>query len=251
MPSFTVIIPARFASTRLPGKPLVDLAGKPMIQRVYEQVTQSDAERIVIATDHEAIFDVAKHFGAEVCMTNPAHPSGTDRLQEVASQLAFADDTIVVNVQGDEPLIPPSVINQVANLIETVDQPMATLFERIESMDHLLDPNVVKVVTSSQKQALYFSRSPMPFDRDNMAQNLQKIDVSDYKRHIGLYAYRVNLLNQFVTWPPSQLESLEKLEQLRVLEHGLGIAIDEAQAVIPPGVDNEADAERVRALLQG
>ncbi len=246
---FTVIIPARFASTRLPGKPLLDIQGQPMIQRVWEQVKKSDAKAIIIATDHEDIAKVAQDFGADVCMTDESHVSGTDRLQEVTKKLGLSEQEIIVNVQGDEPLIPPAVINQVAALIASKNQPMATLYEKIMDIEQLFDPNVVKVVTSQTQEALYFSRAPAPWDRDSFIDGRQESEVTDFKRHVGLYAYRVALLNQFVKWPCGALESIEKLEQLRVLEHGMRIAIDEAQDVIPAGIDTQADLDRVNALL--
>ena len=246
---FSVIIPARYASTRLPAKPLMDIAGKPMIQHVYERACQSNAARVVIATDHADIEAAAKKFGADVVMTSVHHESGTDRLHEVAQQLRFADEDIVVNVQGDEPLIPPAVIDQVAQLIARHDSAsMATLCERIVDAALLFDPNVVKVVFDCFARALYFSRAPIPWSRDTFAwgQPAALPASVQYYRHIGIYAYRVELLRQFVSWPVSPLERTEKLEQLRALENGADIRIAQACAPIPGGVDTAADLERVR-----
>jgi 3-deoxy-manno-octulosonate cytidylyltransferase (CMP-KDO synthetase) len=249
--SFTIIIPARFASSRLPGKPLADIAGKPMIERVYLQACSSDAERVIIATDDQRIADVASQFGAEVCMTSPEHESGTDRLQEVASQLKLDDQQVVVNVQGDEPLIPAAVINQVAaDLAGNQQAGMATLVERITDADTVFDPNAVKVTIDLQGRALYFSRAPMPWARDHFAAGDAGLpDNSRYFRHIGIYAYRVAFLHQFVQWPASMLETTERLEQLRALEHGVSIMASEACATIPAGIDTAADLENVRALF--
>ncbi|MCY4045547.1 MAG: 3-deoxy-manno-octulosonate cytidylyltransferase [Cellvibrionales bacterium] len=250
---FKVIIPARLNSSRLPRKPLAPIVGKPMVQHVFEQVKKSGATEIIIATDSPEIETIAKDFGANVCMTDPNHPSGTDRLQEVCQKMQFDDQDVIVNVQGDEPLIPSAVINQVAGLIERSSAPMATLFEPINDTQDIFNPNVVKVVTDNHLRALYFSRAPVPWDRekfphiDDLLQ--QNCHQTDFKRHVGIYAYRVALLNDFVTWPQSPLESLEKLEQLRVLEHGMGIAIDKAVDSIPGGVDTPEDLDRVNALL--
>ena len=246
---FTVIIPARYASTRLPAKPLADIAGKPMIQHVYERATQSAASRVVIATDNTEIETAARNFGAEVVMTALHHESGTDRLHEVVERLGYAEDDIVVNVQGDEPLIPPAVIDQVAALIaahETAS--VATLCERIVDAALLTDPNVVKVVFDHFARALYFSRAPIPWSRDTFAwgQSAALPPTAQYYRHIGIYAYRVSLLQQFVTWPVSALERTEKLEQLRAMENGAEIRIAQACVAIPAGVDTAADLERVR-----
>lgn len=249
--SFTVIIPARFGSTRLPGKPLLDIAGKPMIQRVYEQATQSDATRVVIATDDQRIVDTAGAFGAEVVMTAADHESGTDRLQEVVQTLKFDDGDIVVNVQGDEPLVPPAVINQVAAKLAAQPQAgIATLVETIADADAVFNPNVVKVVIDAEGNALYFSRAPVPWYRDGFGGDRSVLPSGiDYYRHIGIYAYRVALLNRFVTWPPGRLEQAERLEQLRAMENGVSIAVEEAVAAIPAGVDTEADLAAVRKHL--
>ncbi|MEE8057447.1 MAG: 3-deoxy-manno-octulosonate cytidylyltransferase [Pseudomonadales bacterium] len=250
--SFTVIIPARYASTRLPGKPLVDIAGKPMIQRVYEQAKQSLAERVLIATDDQRIVDAAEVFGAEVCLTSPDHQSGTDRLQQVVSQLHFSDDHIVVNVQGDEPLIPPAVINQVANNLANHQRAgIATLVEPIKDIATVFNPNAVKVVMDTVGRALYFSRAPIPWSRDSFDGDNDTLPPGvNYYRHIGIYAYRVALLKQFVTWTPSPLEITEKLEQLRALEHGVTILAAQASELIPAGIDTKDDLELVRVLFE-
>lgn len=251
--SFSVVIPARYASSRFPGKPLADLAGKPMLQHVYERACESEAVRVIIATDDERIANVAQNFGAEVCMTSDDHPSGTDRLQEVVHKLGFYADDIVVNVQGDEPLIPPRIINQVAhNLMALPMAGIATLSEPIETVDALVNPNVVKVVTDHQGMALYFSRAPIPWPRDSFMSEVGRSTMPEgfsWQRHIGLYAYRVKLLNDFVRWPPAPLEQTECLEQLRALWNGVGIHVDAADETPPAGVDTPEDLERIRQLL--
>ena len=251
MASFTVIIPARYSSTRLPGKPLLDLAGKTMIQRVYEQATQSDAGRIVVATDDERIKACVLAFGGEVCMTSPNHESGTDRLAEVVQQLALSEGECVVNVQGDEPLIPPSVINQVArNLVES-GASMSTLSEVIISEDVAFDPNVVKVVSDKSGIALYFSRAPIPWNRDTFsAEGGELPKQQSLQRHIGIYGYRVDFLHQFVQWGPCALEQTESLEQLRAMWHGAKIHVEQAVEPPAPGIDTEADLVAVRKLLE-
>lgn len=249
--SFSVIIPARFASTRLPGKPLLDIAGKPMIQHVYERAKMSEAEQVIIATDDQRIADVARGFGAKVCMTLSSHESGTDRLQEVVSQLMMDNDHIVVNVQGDEPLIPAAVINQVARNLGAHQQAgIATLIEPINDIDTVFDNNAVKVTCDKQGFALYFSRAPIPWCRDLWATQPRVLPTDiDYYRHIGIYAYKVGFLHDFVRWPLSALEKTEKLEQLRALENGVRIHVDQALEMIPAGIDTEADLIKVRALF--
>ena len=251
--SFTVVIPARYASTRLPGKPLLDIAGKPMIRHVWERATASAARRVVIATDDARIRDAARDFGAEVCMTAASHPSGTDRLQEAVAALGLPDEAIVVNVQGDEPLIPPAVVDQVAaNLSRETDCGMATLCEPLEQVELFLDPNVVKLVRDARSRAIYFSRAPIPWPRDAFARERSRLPEGFRPlRHIGIYAYRVGFLHRFVGWPMGVLEACESLEQLRALENGTGIHVAEACAAIPAGVDTPADLERVAALLRG
>lgn len=250
---FTVVIPARFGSSRLPGKPLADIAGKPMIQHVYERALQSDARRVIIATDDERIVKVAESFGADTCMTLAGHPSGTDRLQEVASVYRMQDDDIIVNVQGDEPLIPASVINQVAeNLHNAPAAGAATLANPLNSIDDVFNPNVVKVVSDAEGYALYFSRASIPWARDAFAQTTKELPVADcFRRHIGIYAYRVDLLNRYVSWGVSPIEQVESLEQLRLMWNGYRIHVADAVETPPHGVDTEADLEAVRRILSG
>ncbi|MCR9104758.1 MAG: 3-deoxy-manno-octulosonate cytidylyltransferase [Gammaproteobacteria bacterium] len=252
--TFSVVIPARYGSSRLPGKPLLDIAGKPMVQRVWEQANRSAAGRVIVATDDARIETAARAFGAEVVMTSAAHPSGTDRLQEVARILRLADDEIVVNVQGDEPLIPPAVIDQVASNLRACHQAdIATLCEPITTLADLHNPNVVKVVANTHQHALYFSRAPVPWPRDAFAQAEPVLPQGNaWMRHIGVYAYRTAFLHQFVQWPVAPIEQLEQLEQLRALFNGIGIHVEPACDFVPPGVDTEADLALVRAhLLQG
>ena len=249
---FSVIIPARFASTRLPGKPLLDLGGKPMIQRALEQAQRSSAEQVLVATDDERIIVAVEGFDGNAVMTSAAHPSGTDRLEEVCVKRRFDDDHIVVNVQGDEPLVPPAVIDQVArNLEANPHAGAATLCERIVSVDDLMNPNTVKVVRNAQSMALYFSRAPIPWDREAFsARSIESLPpMPTWWRHIGIYAYRVSLLHRFVVWDPAPLERAESLEQLRLLHHGIAIHVDEAVAPVPGGVDTLEDLERVKSLL--
>ncbi len=240
--TFSVVIPARYAAKRLPGKPLLDIAGKPMLQHTFERAQASAADAVYIATDDERIKSVAEAFGAKVCMTSAEHRSGTDRLQEVAQQLAFSDAHIIVNVQADEPLIPPAAINQVAdNLAANTDAGIATLCETISSQEDIDDPNAVKVVIDNSGMALYFSRAAIPWQGMAAARNCL--------RHIGIYAYRVSTLNQFVQWPASELEIQEKLEQLRALGNGVKIQVALCAHPVPAGVDTERDLEVVRSLL--
>lgn len=249
--SFMVVIPARYESTRLPGKPLLAIVGKPMLQRVWEQASMSSAVRIVIATDDQRVAALAQGFGAELCMTRKDHASGTDRLQEVAMQLALPNDQILVNVQGDEPLIPPQVIDQVAqNLENSPDAGVATLIEPIESLEDFLNPDIVKVARDYRNFAVNFSRAPMPWPRDDFS-GAEKhfFNASLAVRHIGLYAYKVGTLNQFVGWPRCDIEHLERLEQLRFIYHGVNIHVDMACCTVPPGVDTDADLQRVRAII--
>ena len=255
IPVFTVVIPARYASTRLPGKPLQLIAGKPMVQHVWEQACKSSAQRVVVATDDVRIVEACKAckaFGAEVLMTRTDHESGTDRLAEVATQLGLAHDAIVVNVQGDEPLIPPQVIDQVAiNLAAHSEASMATLAEPIETVEQLFNPNVVKVVSDINGLALTFSRATLPWARDDFAQQPDVLPAGvPYRRHIGIYAYRAGLLHDFVSWGPCWLENTERLEQLRALWHGVRIHVADALEAPPAGVDTLEDLERVRRLLE-
>lgn len=247
--SYIVVIPARHGSTRLPGKPLLDIAGKPMVQRVWEQARLSAASEVVIATDDKRIFEVAEGFGATVCMTAEDHPSGTDRLQEVAAQLGWTNEQIVVNVQGDEPMIPPAVIDQVAaNLAQQPTAGIATLCERIEHLPELVDSNAVKVVFDKNGMALYFSRATIPWPREQFKSGQSHMPVAGcWFRHIGIYAYKTGFLHEYVTWPPAPPEQLEQLEQLRALYNGVRIHVAPALEQVPGGVDTQADLDAVRA----
>ncbi|OOF51800.1 3-deoxy-manno-octulosonate cytidylyltransferase [Rodentibacter genomosp. 1] len=250
--SFTVIIPARFASSRLLGKPLADIAGKPMIQHVFEKAQQSGANRVIIATDNEKVAEVAQSFGAEVCMTSEQHNSGTERLAEVVEKLTISDDEIIVNIQGDEPLIPPVIVRQVAENLAKFKVNMATLAVKIHEPEELFNPNVVKVLTDKEGYVLYFSRSVIPYDRDQFMdlQDVANVTLTDvYLRHIGIYAYRAGFIKKYVQWAPTQLENLEKLEQLRVLWYGERIHVELAKEVPAVGVDTAEDLEKVRSIL--
>ena len=253
MLSFTVIIPSRYASTRLPGKPLLDIAGKPMVQHVYERAGESAAANIYVATDDERISSAVTGFGGQYLLTSSQHPSGTDRLAECAKILALDDDHIIVNVQGDEPLLPAELINMVAeNLAHHTDAGMATLCERIHDRSALMNPNVVKVVKNEAGMALYFSRAPIPWARDFFADNKEGLPSgADFFRHIGIYAYRVGFLRSYVSWGVSPLETIEALEQLRALWHGVNIHVDVVRQAPPAGVDTQEDLDRVRAVLAG
>ncbi|EIK93400.1 3-deoxy-manno-octulosonate cytidylyltransferase [Pseudomonas sp. M47T1] len=250
--AFTVVIPARFSSTRLPGKPLQMIAGKPMVQHVWEQACKSSAERVVVATDDQRIVDACQAFGAQVLLTRADHESGTDRLAEVAQALGLPADAIVVNVQGDEPLIPPAVIDQVAaNLAAHAEAGMATLAEPIEDVASLFNPNVVKVVSDFNGLALTFSRATLPWARDQFAQDRDALPAGvPFRRHIGIYAYRAGFLQAFVGWGPCWLEETERLEQLRALWHGVRIHVADAVEAPPAGVDTPEDLERVKRLLE-
>jgi 3-deoxy-manno-octulosonate cytidylyltransferase (CMP-KDO synthetase) len=237
--TIVVVIPARYASTRFPGKPLADLWGKPLVQHVHERARQAQgAERVIVATDDDRIAATARGFGAEVAMTSPEHVSGTDRVAEVARGL---DADLIVNVQGDEPLIEPAAIDAaVAPLAEDDSIPMGTLCCPIEAVEELADPNVVKVVVDRAGFALYFSRLPIPFVRDRSADATRC-------RHVGLYVYRREILLELAALPPTPLEQAEKLEQLRALEHGYSIRVVEIPSAWP-GVDTPGDLERVKGM---
>jgi len=251
--AYTVVIPARYGSTRLPGKPLLDIHGKPMVQRVWEQAKQSGAERVVVATDDERILEVACAFGAQALMTSAGHPSGTDRLQQVVAELELPDEHIVVNVQGDEPLIPAEVIDQVAtNLGSHPAAGIATLREEIATLEDLQNPNIVKVVSNIHGMALYFSRAPVPYPRDAFLRDSQVMPAEGtWYRHIGIYAYRTRFLHQFVSWSPAPQEQLESLEQLRALHNGVSIHVETACRPVPGGVDTQADLDAVRRIVSG
>ncbi|MFG6666706.1 3-deoxy-manno-octulosonate cytidylyltransferase [Halomonas sp. HNIBRBA4712] len=248
---FIAVIPARFGSSRLPGKPLLEIAGVPMVAHVWRRACQSQAGRVVVATDDERIRDALLPLGAEVVMTRADHPTGTDRLAEVAALLGLDDDTLVVNVQGDEPLIPPALIDQVAaRLADDPGAAIATLGEPITDVETLFNPNVVKVTRSLEGRALYFSRAPIPWDREQFAQKPALLNTDAWLRHIGIYAYRARFLYAYRDMAPSQLEQLEQLEQLRALQHGHIIQVALACAQNPTGVDTPEDLARVRLILE-
>ncbi|CAN7495726.1 3-deoxy-manno-octulosonate cytidylyltransferase [Pseudoduganella sp. LjRoot289] len=248
--SFVVIIPARLASTRLPNKPLADLGGKPMVVRVAERAAEAGAQRIIVATDHEDIRAACAAHGVEVCMTRADHPSGTDRIAEVARALNLAPDAVVVNLQGDEPLIDPALLAAAAARIGT-DVPMSTCAHPLHDAADAFNPNVVKVVLDKAGRALYFSRATIPWHRDAFAQrdgSMRSALPSGYVplRHIGLYAYRNDFLQAYPQLAVSPLESIEALEQLRVLWHGYPIAVHVTDSAPAAGVDTPEDLERVR-----
>lgn len=243
---FTVIIPARLASTRLPGKVLLDIAGKPMVRHVHERACESGAERVIVAVDDERVAGAVT--GAETCLTSPDHRSGTERIAEVVERLAIDPGTVIVNVQADEPLTPPELIGQTAaNLAARPAADVATLCEPIATVDDVFDPNVVKVVRDRSGFALYFSRAPIAWRRDAFPRR-DPWRAGEHFRHLGLYAYRAGYVRRYVQLPPDPLETMESLEQLRVLAHGGRIHVDVATAAPGPGVDTEADLARVRRL---
>ncbi|PHZ25783.1 3-deoxy-manno-octulosonate cytidylyltransferase [Yersinia bercovieri] len=246
--SFIAIIPARYASTRLPGKPLADIAGKPMVVHVMERALASGASRVIVATDHPEVVKAVEAVGGEVCLTRTDHQSGTERLAEVIERYGFADDDIIVNVQGDEPLIPPVIIRQVADNLAACSAGMATLAVPIESSEEAFNPNAVKVVMDAQGYALYFSRAAIPWERERFAQSKESIGDC-FLRHIGIYAYRAGFIRRYVNWAPSKLEQIELLEQLRVLWYGEKIHVAVAKAVPAVGVDTQEDLDRVRAIM--
>jgi 3-deoxy-manno-octulosonate cytidylyltransferase (CMP-KDO synthetase) len=249
---FRVVIPARYASARLPGKALLPLAGKPMVQWVYERAVQSRAAEVLVATDDLLIVSAAHSFGAETVMTGTSHTSGTDRIAEVARLRRWPERDIVVNVQGDEPLIPPALIEQVATLLEANSgADMATLAAPILSLQEFLDPNAVKVVTDASGKALYFSRAPIPWDREGASAGIaSQRSFAGARRHVGIYAYRVGSLIRLAALAPSPLEITEKLEQLRALQNGFEIRVADTEQRPGPDVNTPADLERVEALLQ-
>ncbi len=246
--SFTVIIPARYQSTRLPGKPLADICGKTMIERVYEQAMQAGADKVIVATDDDKVANEVKRFGGEVCMTSDRHESGTERLAEVVEKMAIPDDHIVVNVQGDEPLIPPQIISQVAQNLADSDAPMSTLGVEINSAEEAFNPNAVKVVADEKGYAMYFSRATIPWDRDQFANDKDSLR-QPLMRHIGIYAYRAGFINTYINWEPSALERIESLEQLRVLWYGEKIHVELAKVAPAAGVDTPEDLEEVRRIV--
>jgi 3-deoxy-manno-octulosonate cytidylyltransferase (CMP-KDO synthetase) len=247
---FHVVIPARFASTRLPGKPLLEISGRPLIQWVWQSAVAGGADSVLVATDDERIRKAAAAFGAECMMTSADHVSGTDRIAEAVRARGLPADAIVVNLQGDEPAMPAAVISGVARALREVSgSDIATAVAPIESQREFLDPNCVKALRALDGRALYFSRSPVPWPRDNIVAGTPGSHAGAW-RHIGIYAYRVRSLLQFAAWPPTPLETTEKLEQLRALEHGMHIHLLALAQAPPAGVDTPADLERVRAELR-
>jgi 3-deoxy-manno-octulosonate cytidylyltransferase (CMP-KDO synthetase) len=248
MTSFHVVIPARFASSRFPGKPLVEIGGKPMIAHVADRARESGAQRVIVATDDTRIADAAREWQCDVAMTRADHATGTDRISEVVSQLHWDDDAIVINAQGDEPLLPPRLIVDVATALAShADASIATACHPIDDIAEFLDPNAVKVVFDQQGYALYFSRAPIPWPRDAFAleQRTMPAGLPAY-RHIGLYAYRCRFLRQYSQLAPVELERFESLEQLRALANGFRIAVTVAEHAPPPGIDTPADLARLQ-----
>ena len=245
--SYLVVIPARLNSTRLPEKVLADIDGRPMIQHVWQRAGEAKAARVLVATDSERVQSVVTGFGGECLLTRADHASGSDRIAEVAERLSLADEAVIVNLQGDEPEMPPVCLDQVAGLLATVGD-VATLCARIRDPAELEDPNAVKVVMNGQGEGLYFSRSLIPHPRGRSPVEALEAGVP-FHRHLGLYAYRAEALRRFTATPPSALEQAEGLEQLRFLDLGLSIRVEEAVASIPPGIDGPGDLERIRLRL--
>jgi len=248
---FKIVIPARHASSRLPGKPLLDIAGKPMVLRVLERALDAGADEVWVATDHPGIAGVVEEAGGKVIVTSAEHPSGTDRLAEVATRLGWSDDTIVVNVQGDEPLIPPQLIGAVAAaLAADTEAAIATACHPLESAEEFFNPNVVKLVMDARGRALYFSRAAIPWARDAFASDRSALPANlPAYRHIGLYAYRAGFLKRYSSLAPSPLEQWEALEQLRAMAHGYPIQVMVLDHAPPAGVDTAEDLERVRRVF--
>ncbi|MDD1620107.1 MAG: 3-deoxy-manno-octulosonate cytidylyltransferase [Methylococcaceae bacterium] len=249
--AFKVVIPARYGSTRLPGKPLLDIAGKPMIVHVCERALEADAEQVVVATDDQRIFAAVEALGLQAVMTDANHQSGTERIAEVARILGWGDDDIVVNLQGDEPLIPPAYIRDAAEALAGQTQAgIATLAAKIEDAEEIFNPNAVKVVLDKNGYALYFSRAPIPWNRATFPDRLELADLPlPHLRHIGMYAYTVGFLNRYCSWSASPLESVESLEQLRILWHGEKVLVKIVDQTPEAGVDTEEDLWRVGLRL--
>jgi 3-deoxy-manno-octulosonate cytidylyltransferase (CMP-KDO synthetase) len=248
---FHVIIPARFDASRLPGKPLLRIGDRPLIQWVWQCAQQSGAASVIIATDDARILEVARGFGADCVMTSPQHASGTDRIAEVVRARGIAAEQIIVNLQGDEPMMPAAVVSEVAQALRARPQiDIATAVAPIVSLAEFRDTNCVKALRGRDGRALYFSRAPVPWPRDSVAAG-EPTQFAGAWRHIGIYAYRVQSLLRFASWPPTLLEQAEKLEQLRALEHGMQIHLVALTAAPPAGVDTPEDLERVRAGLEG
>ncbi len=247
---YKIVVPARMASTRLPNKPLADIHGKPMVVRVAERVISTQASEIVVATDHTEIEAVCRKHGIDVVLTSPDCPSGTDRIAEVAIAKNWGDDQIIVNVQGDEPLIDPELVDRVAQRLASTDASIATCGSVFDSWEDFCNPNMVKIVLDASGHAIYFSRAPVPYPRDLMAQTARGPLPGNFQpiRHIGMYAYRVAFLRSYVGWQQSPLDSTESLEQLRALYHGHKISVMLVDETPAPGVDTIEDLERVRRL---
>lgn len=250
VPPFKVVIPARFAATRLPGKPLQPLLGRPLMQHVYERALESEAEEVWIATDNDQVFAAAREFTEQVLMTSAQHRSGTERLAEVAAQRQWPADSLVVNLQGDEPLMPGELIRRCAELLCDDAAVMATLACPIRRADELWDPHVVKLVLDAQDHALYFSRATIPWHRDEFSRERGLPEQAVYWRHIGLYAYRVGFLQHYQQLAACELEQIESLEQLRVLFHGERIKVGRVDHLPEAGVDTPEDLARVEALMK-
>lgn len=250
---FKVIIPARYASTRLPGKPLINIAGHPMIEHVYRRACESGAEEVIVATDDQRIEAACKKFGANACMTSPDHASGADRITEVVECMGWADDTVIVNLQGDEPLMPPMLINQVASdLLHHKDADITTLCTPIHTAAELLDPHVVKVVMDRNGYAMYFSRAAIPWDRDAFSITTETLpENSEHYRHIGLYAYISGFIRSYNKLESCYIEKTESLEQLRAMWHGTRIHVSITEEPPGHGVDTQSDLELVSAILEG
>jgi len=250
---FKVVIPARYGSTRLPGKPLLVIAGEPMIAHVCRRAQEAGADEIIVATDDARIVQAVSQLGVRAVMTRTDHQSGTERIAEVAERCAWPEDTLVVNLQGDEPLLPPACIRAVADALAGQNRAgIATLAATIDDTQEIFNPNAVKVVLDKTGYALYFSRATIPWDRDGFAQNPpQTGGTMPYLRHIGLYAYTVGFLRRYCSWPASVLESVESLEQLRILWHGEAVKVNIIAQTPPAGVDTMADLQRVGQVLAG
>jgi len=248
---YHIVIPARYASERLPGKVLLDLAGRPVLQHVWQRACESAARSVTIATDDERIASAARSFGAQVVMTAADHQSGSDRIAECARHLGWPEDRLVVNLQGDEPLMPPACLDQVAELLDrSPDCEVASLYWPITEADEVRNPNAVKVVTDARERAMYFSRAPIPFARGHASiDEALKVGV-EWKRHLGLYAYRLAALYRYTACAPTPLEQSERLEQLRMMEQGARIAMARAREFIPAGIDTAEDLQRARGFIK-
>jgi 3-deoxy-manno-octulosonate cytidylyltransferase (CMP-KDO synthetase) len=248
--TYHIVIPARYASERLPGKVLLDLAGKPLLQHVWHRAKESAAASVIVATDDERIVDAAESFGAQVVLTRSDHQSGSDRIAECASQLGWPDEQLVVNLQGDEPLMPAACLDQVALLLDQrTECEVASLYWPITDAGEVHNPNVVKVTTDSEEHALYFSRSPIPYPRGYTDIAAAIESGCQWKRHLGLYAYRLAALRRYTSCDPTPLEKAERLEQLRIMEQGGRIAMACACQFIPAGIDTQNDLERIRLII--